>query len=87
MGRDTHTQVQQDNQEVQGKSYETTLGQSDPNIISSTLSHVGPTMGGVWQGSISQVESVEMAAGQIGLAHSVRIFIERESKLLAWHTA
>ena len=31
--------------------------------------------------------TVEVAAGRIGLAHSVRSCIERESKLLAWHTA
>ena len=48
-GNDTHTHIliQQDNQEAQGKSHGTTLGQSNPNVVSLTLDHVRPTMGRV----------------------------------------
>ena len=43
----THNRCGETTKRQWDKSHETTLGQSDPNIVSSTLNHVGPTMRGV----------------------------------------
>ena len=69
----THIQIRQDDQGTWGKSHETTLGQSDPNAVSSTSDHVGPTMGGVWQEviNIQELDTRKKARDKSSTVHGI----------------